>query len=341
MRASLSACGRARCAARATSDASVPAAPSLGGGAVAGAAALAWAAGYEVRAFRLRRVEVPVLAPGQRPLRVLHLSDLHLMPGQRQEARVGARPGRPGAGPGRRHRRQPGSPEAVPAVLDALGPLLERPGAFVMRLQRLLRADAEEPGALPAARARRSGAAASAAAARGEDLRDGLRRRRLGRPGQRARPAQGRPPGDRAGRHRRRRTSAATATPRSPGPADAAADLSLAVTHAPYRRVLDPMTADGFRAGPGRPHPRRAAAACRGVGALVTNCDLPRRQAKGLVHADVRRASAVAGCTSPPGCGTSPYAPVRFACPPEATLLTLTPDETGGRRSARFDRLLG
>ncbi|NUK68988.1 metallophosphoesterase, partial [Streptomyces lunaelactis] len=24
------------------------------------------------------------------------------------------------------------------------------------------------------------------------------------------------------------------------------------------------------------------------------------------------------------GCGTSRYAPVRFACPPEATLLTLT-----------------
>jgi len=25
------------------------------------------------------------------------------------------------------------------------------------------------------------------------------------------------------------------------------------------------------------------------------------------------------------GLGTSPYAPIRFACPPEATLLTLVP----------------
>ena len=30
------------------------------------------------------------------------------------------------------------------------------------------------------------------------------------------------------------------------GPADPAADLSIGVTHAPYRRVLDPMVADGF-----------------------------------------------------------------------------------------------
>jgi hypothetical protein len=35
---------------------------------------LGWAAAYEVRSFRLRRVEVPVLAPGWRPLRVLQVS---------------------------------------------------------------------------------------------------------------------------------------------------------------------------------------------------------------------------------------------------------------------------
>jgi predicted MPP superfamily phosphohydrolase len=50
----------------------------------------------------------------------------------------------------------------------------------------------------------------------------------------------------------------------------------------------------------------------------VTNCDLPRTQAKGLSEHDgsVLHVSA--------GLGTSPYAPVRFACRPEATLLTLT-----------------
>jgi predicted MPP superfamily phosphohydrolase len=55
-----------------------------------------------------------------------------------------------------------------------------------------------------------------------------------------------------------------------------------------------------------------------GVGALVTNCDLPRSRAKGMSqHGDaVLHVSA--------GLGTSPYAPVRFACRPEATLLTIT-----------------
>ena len=58
---------------------------ALAGGTVVGAACLGWAAGYEVNAFRLRRVEVPVLPPGQRPLRVLHVSDLHLTPYQQKK----------------------------------------------------------------------------------------------------------------------------------------------------------------------------------------------------------------------------------------------------------------
>ena len=40
---------------------------------------LAYAAGHEVQAYRLRRVDVPVLPAGQRPLRVLHVSDLHML----------------------------------------------------------------------------------------------------------------------------------------------------------------------------------------------------------------------------------------------------------------------
>ena len=59
--------------------------PADAGGAALGAACVTWAAAYEVRAFRLRRFEVPVLAPGQRPLRVLHVSDLHLVPTQRRK----------------------------------------------------------------------------------------------------------------------------------------------------------------------------------------------------------------------------------------------------------------
>ena len=108
------------------------------------------------------------------------------------------------------------------------------------------------------------------------------------------------------------------------GPADPAADLSMAVTHAPYKRVLDPMTADGFPlilAG----HTHGGQLCVPFLGALVTNCDLPRRQAKGLStheHAGRRAHLHVSA-----GLGTSPFAPVRFACRPEATLLTLVARE--------------
>ena len=50
--------------------------------AAVGAAGLGYAAGERILDFRLRRVTVPVLPHGSRPLRVLHLSDLHLTPSQ-------------------------------------------------------------------------------------------------------------------------------------------------------------------------------------------------------------------------------------------------------------------
>ncbi len=53
------------------------------------------------------------------------------------------------------------------------------------------------------------------------------------------------------------------------------------------------------------------------LGALVTNSTLPRRLAGGLI----RMGSAVMYLS--PGLGTSKYAPFRFACRPEATLLEL------------------
>jgi predicted MPP superfamily phosphohydrolase len=64
-----------------------------------------------------------------------------------------------------------------------------------------------------------------------------------------------------------------------------------------------------------------------GYGALVTNCDLPRRMARGLHR--YPSADAQAGPSTwlevSAGLGQSPYAPIRFACRPEAILLTLLP----------------
>jgi predicted MPP superfamily phosphohydrolase len=69
------------------------------------------------------------------------------------------------------------------------------------------------------------------------------------------------------------------------------------------------------------------------AGALVTNSDLPRRLASGVL----RFGDAIVHVS--PGLGTSKYAPFRFLCPPEATLLELrrAPSE-GGPHGVRGDR---
>lgn len=104
------------------------------------------------------------------------------------------------------------------------------------------------------------------------------------------------------------------------GPRDAATPV-LGVTHAPYQRVLNDFTdlgADAILGG----HTHGGQVCLPGYGALVANCDIPLKQAKGL------STWSHGGRTVPlnvsAGCGHSIYAPVRFACRPEATLLTLT-----------------
>ena len=62
--------------------ATTPVARLVGAGLVAGLAGVGYAAGVEVRSFTVRRFDVPVLPPGSRPVRILHLSDLHLTPHQ-------------------------------------------------------------------------------------------------------------------------------------------------------------------------------------------------------------------------------------------------------------------
>jgi len=57
-----------------------------------------------------------------------------------------------------------------------------------------------------------------------------------------------------------------------------------------------------------------------GYGAIVTNCGLDRSRARGASRWGPDMWLHVSA-----GLGTSPYAPVRFACPPEASLLTLVP----------------
>src|SRR6266545_3826560 len=207
-----------------------------------GAAGLGYAAGYEARSYRLRRVEVPVLPRGARPLRVLHVSDLHMTPGQRKKQewlrRLDAL--EPdlvvSTGDHLAHQR------SVPVVLDALGPLLSRPGVFVFGSN-----DYYAPMLKNPARYlwRNSETPPAATPLPWEDLRDGFAvagwldltnaRGRLKVDDREIEFAGVDDP--HLGRDRYDLVA---------GPPDPAAALGVGVLHAPYRRVLGRMAKDGF-----------------------------------------------------------------------------------------------
>jgi predicted MPP superfamily phosphohydrolase len=101
---------------------------------------------------------------------------------------------------------------------------------------------------------------------------------------------------------------------------------AIGVTHAPYRRVLDSFVTYGAElifAG----HTHGGQVRVPGLPALVTNCDIPREQAQGLSVWNHARRAAFLEVSA--GIGTSIYAPVRFACPPEAVVVTLTAGDIG------------
>ena len=294
-------------------------------GALVGAAGLAYAR-WEATSYRLRRVEVPLLQPGEDDLRVLHLSDLHMTP--------------------RRHRLQDwvaslaqlrpdlvvitgdflAHAEAVDPVVTSLEPLLHLPGAFVLGSNDYFAPRPINPFAYFAGP---SDLHPDRPELPWPDLVG-----RLTDAGWTHLPNERRTVGvaDRVieirgvdDPHIERDDYARVA-----GSPDPDADLAIGVAHAPYLRVLDAMAADGVDitlAG----HTHGGQVCVPGLGALVTNCDLDRSRASGLsTYARPRmefapRDSPDMALHVSAGLGTSPYAPIRFACPPEATLLTLLP----------------
>ncbi|MBA3530092.1 MAG: metallophosphoesterase [Propionibacteriaceae bacterium] len=281
---------------------------------------LAYAGSYEVNAFRLRRVEIPVLPAGSAQLRVLHISDLHLTPGQRVRqqwvARLAALEPDLVIDTGDNIARV----DAVPFLTRCLGRLLDVPGVYVWgsndyfgpTLKNPLRylTHPDRQGSVHTEELPWRDLGRAFTDAGWIDLNDrratvvinGIRIAFRGT--------------DDA--HLNRDNYGAVA-----GPIDRnETDVAIGVTHAPYRRVLDPMTSDGHDlivAG----HTHGGQICVPFYGALVTNCDLDPARAKGLSSYGVDGRTAALHVSA--GLGTSPYAPVRFACPPEATLMTLVP----------------
>jgi predicted MPP superfamily phosphohydrolase len=291
--------------------------------AIAGTAVLGYAAVVERNWFALRRYEVPVLPAGSRPLRLLHISDTHLTPGRHRllsflRTLDALEPDLiVNTGDSIAHER------AVTPLLEALGPLLDRPGVFVYGSNDLYSPTPKNPARyiwrtsadehkrnvpdLPWAEL-----GASLEAAGWMNANNNRGRLKVGDFDVEV-----------AGVHdshinRDRYQQIA-------GPADPAADLRLGVMHSPEPAVMDKFVADGFDlllAG----HTHGGQLCLPGFGTLVTNCGLDTGRARGLHQHPAgigpqRRAFLHVSA----GLGTSPYAPARFGCRPEATLLTLVP----------------
>ena len=102
-------------------------------------------------------------------------------------------------------------------------------------------------------------------------------------------------------------------------------DLKLAIAHAPYLRVLDAFAdlgADLMLAG----HTHGGQLRIPGVGALVANCDIDLKRTKGLhPHISANGNTSVINVSA--GLGHSPFTPFRFACRPEAVMITVGIDQ--------------
>jgi predicted MPP superfamily phosphohydrolase len=291
--------------------------------AVVGGAALGYAGIVERNWFALRRFEIPVLPPGTGPLRILHISDAHLTPGRRRlrswirsldelDPHLVVNTGDSIA-----------HPQAVKVFLDSLGPLLDRPGVFVLGSNDLYGPEPFNPARYllgPSSRRRRK----KEPDLPWEKLRDSMSAAGwLDLDNQRGRLTVGGLDVAMAGVHdshinRDRYEQVA-------GRADADAGLRLGVMHSPEPRLLDQFVADGYDlllAG----HTHGGQLCLPWYGTVVTNCGIDRKRARGLHR---HPADGEAWLHVSAGLGTSPWAPARFACRPEASLLTLVSRDSG------------
>ena len=293
-----------------------------------GVATVGYAALIERRHWTLRTATLPVLPAGSPSLRVLHVSDLHMMPEQHSKQRWVAELAALEPDLVVNTGDNLADPKAVPGVLRALEPLLPLPGLFVFGSNDYYGPTPKNPAKYLQRRRRNQWVKGVPLPWR--DMRAAfLERGWLDATHQRLRlevagrtVAVGGVDDPHIGRDRYDSIA---------GPVTEPAALRLGLTHSPEPRVLDRFAADGYdliMAG----HTHGGQLRVPFYGALVTNCGLDRSRARGASRWGAHTWLHVSA-----GLGTSPYAPVRFACPPEASLLTLVARPVGPRAAETGD----
>ncbi len=290
-------------------------AATLGAGAAAGVGLAAWGHS-EINRFELRQIDLPLLPPGTlrggREFKILHVSDLHMIPGQETKiAWVSALDA-----------LQPdlvvntgdnlSDERAVPDVLRALNPLLKRPGLFVFGTNdywaprpvnpfRYLLGTRRAPSYvdLPWQGMR--------AAFVEHGWRDATHARHEFQVGHvRLAVAGVDDPHHDLDEHEQ-----------IAGAPNVDADLALALLHTPEPRVLARFAEDGYDLSLSG-HTHGGQLCLPGSRAVITNCGIDRARVQGLHDFGPMKMHVSNGL------GTSKYVPFRIFCRPSATLLRIT-----------------
>ena len=311
-------------------SASSTATAALAAVAAAGLGALAWGTLVERNRFTLRRETVPVLEPGARPLTVLHISDMHMAPWQRAKQEwirslavyepdlivdTGDNLGHKNGIEGVEYALEPF--RGIPGVFvngsnDYHGPMLKNPFTYFTGPSEKhhdpvnldTRGMESFFGSLGWLNLNNTARAMTIKGSRLEFV--GVNDAHIGWAKLEKLPG---------AMDEMRENVGWQDEPGGPDP------VTIGLSHAPYQVVLNSLINHGAEmvfAG----HTHGGQVCVPGYGALVANCDIPRSKVSGLSVWQHGRRSAYLNVSA--GLGTSIYAPVRFACPPEASLLTFT-----------------
>jgi uncharacterized protein len=296
-----------------TSDTGRPLRRWLGAAGGAAAASLLWAYAVERRWYVLRHVTVPALRPAAAgPLRILHVTDLHQLPGQD-------------------HRLEfiRSCLAAAPDLIVATGDLLESDDSIDEVVLTLGDAARDRVGLAVLGAHDYWGAVAKNPA----EYLFAPERRRYGRRLDTRRLIDGLVAGGyEVVENRRTTVKTAAGIVDVAGLGDPHVDLDrphvvdwaapddevalrLGLVHAPYRRAVSLLAASGYDlilTG----HTHGGQLRVPFAGALVNNSDLPLRQSRGL-----SRAGEGAWLHVSAGLGHSRFAPIRFSCRPEASII--------------------
>lgn len=267
--------------------------------------------------FSVERSEAAVLPAGSKPIRVLHISDIHMAPWQRRKQRfikqlISLQPDLiVNTGDNLGHA------DSIAPTLSALGPLLDVPGVFVNGSNDYWAPSFKNPLAyvLKASKVHREAALPTTAMT---DTFESLGWKNLNNRG-----AELEINGTRISflgvddAHDQLADLESLKSSR----AASKADFVIGVSHAPYRAVIEAM-AEQQAAIVFAGHTHGGQVRFPFIGALTTNCDLPTKYAKGMSAWQFgERIMLLNVCA---GLGNSIYAPIRWFNRPEVRLVTLT-----------------